>query len=49
MGDEADPISAQARQLYYALEYPKKFTLFTEEKKMALVPTARAWLSHSST
>jgi hypothetical protein len=48
MGDEADPISAQARQLYDALEYPKKFILFTEEKK-ALVPTARAWLSHSST
>lgn len=29
------------------LEYPKKVILFTEEKK-ALVPTARAWLGHSS-
>ena len=48
MGDEADPISAQARQLYDALEYPKKFILFTEEKNKALVLTARAWLSHSS-
>ena len=47
-GRRADPISAQARQLYDALEYPKKFILFTEEKKKALVPTARAWLSHSS-
>lgn len=47
MGDEADPISAQDRQLYDALEYSKKFILFTEEKK-ALMPTARAWLSHSS-
>jgi len=46
-GRRADPISAQARQLYDALEYPKRFILFTEEKK-ALVPTARAWLSHSS-
>ncbi len=48
MGDEADPISAQDRQLYDALEYPKKFILFTEEKKKAMMPTARAWLSHSS-
>ena len=48
MGDEADPISAQDRQLYDALEYPKKFILFTEEKKKALMHTARAWLSHSS-
>ena len=42
MGDEADPIAAQARQLYDALEYPKEFILFTEEK--VLVPDARAWL-----
>ena len=48
MGDETDPISAQARQLYDALEYPKRFILFTEEKRKVLVPTARAWLSHSS-
>ena len=44
MGDEADPIAAQARQLYDALEYPKEFVLFTEEKKKVLVPAARAWL-----
>jgi hypothetical protein len=35
MGDQADPIAAQARQLYDALEYPKEFILFTEEKKKA--------------
>jgi hypothetical protein len=29
-GNEADPIAAQARQLYDALECPKEFVFFTE-------------------
>ena len=31
-GNEAEPISAQAGQLYDALQYPKEFILLTEEE-----------------